>query len=288
MAADEILLSALDQRYEKYLAERKRCKDEFSEEAIHDLRIAARRLLALIDLLRATTPHPHLQKLRSLFKELLDSLDNLRDTQVMLAEISETLESLPELAPLQKFLQKRERRLLKAAEGDVLAFKVSGIARRMETIRASLSDPLASQELETRLLAVVDDASLSVTRRMGRVDPAQPFTIHRVRIAFKKFRYMMEIIHPLLTGFPGSQFKNMHNYQTAMGEIQDVEVMLQTLDDFAGGHEAYDPQPVKLFYEQRHADLINAYIENMNEFVTFWRETPESPFPWEARIEEQS
>lgn len=28
--------------------------------------------------------------------------------------------------------------------------------------------------------------------------------------------------------------------------------------------------------------LINAYIENMNEFFTFWRVAPDQPFPWEA------
>ena len=50
MPADDLLLTALTQRYEKYLAERKRCKDEFSEEAVHDLRVAGRRLLALIEL----------------------------------------------------------------------------------------------------------------------------------------------------------------------------------------------------------------------------------------------
>ena len=96
MSAHELLKTALNQRYEKYIAERKRCKEEFSEEAVHDLRIAARRVLALIELLRAVAPSPHLQKLRRAFKDQLDSLDELRDIQVMLAEISETLETLPE------------------------------------------------------------------------------------------------------------------------------------------------------------------------------------------------
>ena len=117
---------------------------------------------------------------------------------------------------------------------------------------------------------------------MRRVDPVQPSSIHRVRIAFKKFRYTLEIIHPLLPGFPETQFKNMHNYQTAMGEIQDVEVLLQTLDDFVTRHTDYDPLPVRQFYQKRHTELINAYIENMNEFFTFWREKPEKPFPWDS------
>lgn len=286
MSAEELLLTALDQRYETYRAERKRCKAEFSEEAVHDLRVTTRRLLALIDLLRDLQPQPRLQKLRLAFKGQLDSLDELRDTQVLLAEISETLETLPELAPLQKFLQKREKRLLKAAEREVRGFKVRASASQIENLRASLTEPSAAQELTARLLAVVDEAFLTVTQRKGRVDPTQPFTIHRVRIAFKKFRYTIEIVHPILPGFPETHFKNMHDYQNAMGEIQDVEVLLATLADYSAGHETYDPQPVRRFYEQRHAELINTYIENMNELVTFWRSVPDQSFPWEPQTKE--
>jgi len=280
---EELLLSTLNQRYENYLAERKRCKDEFSDEAVHDLRLAGRRLLALIELLRAIAPTPSLQKLRRAFKDQLDSLDNLRDTQVLLAEISETIETLPELAPFQKFLQKREKRLLNSTEHDVRAFKNGPIARQLENVRASLTEITSGQDLTARLFTIVDDACLTVTQRKGRVDPPQSSSIHRIRIAFKKFRYMLEIIYPILPGLPEAHFKNMHNYQTAMGEIQDVEVFLQTLADFANGHEAYDSQPVRKFYEQHHVELINAYIETMHEFVTFWREMPDKPFPWEPQ-----
>jgi CHAD domain-containing protein len=97
---------------------------------------------------------------------------------------------------------------------------------------------------------------------------------------------MLEIIYPILPGFPEAHLKNMHSYQTVMGEIQDVEVLLQTLEEYATNHEVYDPQPVKSFYEQRHTELINTYIENMHEFITFWRETPDKPFPWEAKEKE--
>ena len=287
MPAQELLITALDQRYQKFLAERKRCMIEFSEEAVHDLRIAARRLLALIELLRVIAPHPRLQKLKRAFKDQLDSLDDLRDTQVMLAEISEMLETLLEFEPLQKFLLKREKRLLKAVESDVRAFKISSIAQRIENTRADLVEFAAGRDLTEPVLTAVDDAWLTIAQRVQRVDPAQPATIHRVRIAFKKFRYMLEITQPLLLGLPDVNFKNMHAYQAAMGEIQDVEVLLRTLADFAARQKTYDPLHLLRFYEQRHAELIKIYIENMNEFVSFWREAPDKPFAWEIKEEEK-
>jgi CHAD domain-containing protein len=286
MNAQELLLTALDQRYQKYIDERKRCKEEFSEEAVHDLRIASRRLLALIDLLRMVSPQYHLQKLREIFKNQLDSLDALRDTQVMLAEFSENLETLPELLPLVKSLKKLERRLLRKAEQEVREFKSGALTRQIDTLRSHLTEAGADEGLAASLLAVVDDSRLIISQRRERVDAAQPYTIHRVRIAFKKFRYMLEIIFPIVPGFPESQFKAMHEYQAAMGEIQDVEVILQTLADFAARHPKYDPGTVRQFYEQRHTESINAYIEDMQEFESFWRETPASTFPWEAQNKE--
>jgi CHAD domain-containing protein len=281
MTLQNILLTALDQRYDKYLVARKRCRAEFSEETVHDLRIAARRLLAFDELLRIINPHPRLKKLRRALKDQLDSLNDLRDTQVMLAEISERLASLPEFAPLQKFLQKRENRLLKAAESEISAFKTGDITRRIVKIRADLAESAQGNACTANLLAAGDEAYITVSQRKGRIDPAQPASIHRVRVAFKKFRYMLEILQPILPGLPAAQFKAMHAYQAKMGEIQDAEVLLRTLADFAAKHKTYDPQPVRRFYEQRHAESINAYLAVMHEFDTFWRATPEKPFSWE-------
>jgi len=42
----QLLLEALDTRWKTYNMELKRCRAEFSNEAVHDLRVAARRMLA--------------------------------------------------------------------------------------------------------------------------------------------------------------------------------------------------------------------------------------------------
>lgn len=278
MDANTLLLEAIDQRWEKYREQIKTCRREFSEEAVHDLRVAARRLLALVDLIRAVSPHPRLQKIRKALKGQLDEFDALRDTQVMLAEISETIETLPELKPLQQSLQKRERRLLREAEEIVEDLKPAGIARRLEKVRAEIAEANFNLGLDQLVLRAVDEAYGTVLQRYRWVHPAQPATIHRTRIAFKRFRYMVEIVHPLLPDFPRENFKRMHNYQTIMGEIQDAEVFLFTLDDLA---DVDAPETVRQYYKQRHTELITAYLEAKSEVETFWRAGPDQPFPWE-------
>jgi CHAD domain-containing protein len=112
-----------------------------------------------------------------------------------------------------------------------------------------------------------------------RVDPAQPATIHRVRVAFKKFRYMVEIVHPMLEGYPEANLKRMNRYQTLMGEIQDAEVFLKALTDFDASSSV--PDPVRQNYESRHAESISIYLENKDMLDEFWRRSPQEPFPWE-------
>src|SRR5688500_11304938 len=109
------LLSSLDERWKKYRGQYKTCRMEFSEEAVHDLRVTARRMLAILDIARGLTPHARVQKARRDLKDMIEELDELRDVQVLLVEISENIEFLPGLKPFQKSLKKREAKLLRAA-----------------------------------------------------------------------------------------------------------------------------------------------------------------------------
>ncbi|MFT3890835.1 MAG: CHAD domain-containing protein [Anaerolineales bacterium] len=278
--AGKLLLVALEERWEKYRTELKRCRDEFSNEAVHDLRVAARRMLALIKLLNSIDPHPRLKKLSRAFKDQLDEFDELRDTQVILAELSEIMQELPQLQDFQKYLQSSEERLLRELRKTVKHLETSEITKRIRKTQEAIEDG-ENDELESQILQAVDDAFLHVRQRLSNVDFAHPATIHRVRVAFKSFRYMVEIASPLLPGFPEQNFKRMNDYQSLMGEIQDAEVFTQTLSDFIRRLALSNPAPVRRYEEQRHADVLSAFKKKMQKLDTFWRVSPEQPFPWE-------
>lgn len=265
-------------RWRTYRNELKHCQTDPTEEAVHELRIATRRLLALIDLLRNIAPNTRLQKLRQALKKQFDELNDLRDTQVMLVETSESLDELPEVAPFQRYLNKRERRLLRSTVKAIKTFKYSGIRKQMDTVRKKTRKKI-SPDL---LLHAVDERFETVIRRYQHIDQANISTIHRMRIAFKKFRYMVEIVHPWIPGFPENNFEFMHGYQGMMGDIQDLEVFLSTFEDFADRDASYDPKLVLRYYQQRHEEAVTAFIEDMHQIHAFWRPTPESAFPWET------
>jgi CHAD domain-containing protein len=277
-----LLIETLENRWQTYRSELKRCQKEASEEAIHDLRVATRRLLALVDTLRAISPHPRLQKLRRTFKNQLDSLNDLRDTQVMLMGVSDTLNTLPELALFQEYLTKRETRLLKSTAKGIRSFQITNVRKRLDSTRKALLKMGNENQQQKALLQIVDDAYETTLRRFRRIEPTQPATIHRVRVAFKKFRYMVEIVYPLVANFPDDNFKLMHDYQDLMGDIQDLEVFISVFEDFVDNDASYDPELVRRYYQQRHVEAVNTYLEDMHQINIFWRPGPESPFFWET------
>jgi CHAD domain-containing protein len=237
-------------------------------------------MLAFIRLLNSISPRPRLQKLRRAFKDQLDEFDDLRDTQVILAEISETLQELPQLEQFQDHLQGIEQSLLKALRKKLKVVDLFEVSKRIRRMRESLkteSDP----ELVSQIFQTVDEAFLVTKRRLTWVNAAQATSIHRVRLAFKTLRYMIEIVHPLLPAFPAQNLKQMHEYQSLMGEIQDVEVIMQALADAPVHAASFDPEPVRRYYERRHAEAISAYLASMDQLDTFWRTASDQPFPWE-------
>jgi len=280
LPVNEFLLEALDQRWKNYRTELKRCRAEFSNEAVHDLRVAARRMLALIRLLNSISPRPRLQKLKRAFKDQLDEFDDLRDTQVILAEISETLQELPQLQEFQGHLQNVEKRLLKTLRKKLKVIDLFDVSKRIRRMRASLKAE-SNGDLVLQIFQAVDDAFLITKQRQRWINPAQASTIHRVRIAFKTFRYMAEIAHPLLQDFPSENLKRMHDYQSLMGEIQDVEIIMQALADAPMRASSFDAGPVRRYYERCHAEAVSAYMEDMQQLDTFWRPAPDQSFPWE-------
>lgn len=270
------LLSAYDLRWKNYRGQYKTCRIEFSEEAVHDLRVTARRLLAVLDIARALAPHPRIKKVRRELNDMIEELDELRDVQVMLVEISENLDALPELKVFQKSLKKREAKLLRSAYKHIKQNGLSEMSARIKKIRESLVEleETKAELFESQLFEVIDNAYASAEQAYGQVDAALPSSIHRLRLKFKKFRYLVEIIHPYVNGYPLEYMERMHNYQGMMGNIQDAEVFLTSFSEYTDEHgEKIKKERVAEFYKQRLQVLIADFVENKGEFSIFWNQT---------------
>ena len=72
-----LLLDSLTERWQTLRSELKRCQKQYSEEAVHDLRVATRRLISTLDLLASVLPEAKLRKARRALKKQLEMLGPL-------------------------------------------------------------------------------------------------------------------------------------------------------------------------------------------------------------------
>lgn len=273
------LLHALDSLWVKYQKRLTDCNYQPTEDAVHKLRISLRRLLALIELLKSLSPHPSLQKLRKNLKTQLDAFDELRDTQVMLLEITAKQESLPELLPFSQQLQLNEQRLLAQTPTILETLDKAKLQARLNKAHCHLSHTFGKTSLIPQILTVIDDTYQVAMQRYLAIDVTQPDTIHRLRIAVKRLRYMLEAGQTLLPPMPQNHIEQLQAYLTRMGEIQDSSVLLRNLKAFFGGQM---PTSIQGYYQHRHSTILSAFISKREQIEQFWRPSANQAFPWES------
>ena len=236
---EAILADSLRRRWKRYRQALKRCQRDFSEKAVHDSRIQTRRLLSLIELLAVFLAESHLKRARRALKQHLDVFDRLRDTQVQLSLLNKHLLEFPELRPFHDALARREQRCLKQAASGVRSVKISRIEKAVRSLTRQLrnlgGDDAHRARHRLAVIHAVEGAFARAVELRRKMDPGMAETIHRTRVAFKRFRYMVEALQPILAGVTPEGLRAMRNFQSMMGDLQDTEVLLARLDKFTRG-----------------------------------------------------
>ena len=278
--AATLLLKMLDLRCQKYQDCFNLCQKDFSRDPVHDLRVATRRLLTLLEIVESLFLGMKGRKLRRELKGQLDCLDELMDTQVQIAFVEQALAGLEGIPAFIKYLSGREAGLLKQVEQTLRAISIASQMRRLNEIRQAAEARLQAPDVRTRLIGAVDRSYENVLRRFARIDPHDTETIHRTRIAFKSLRYAIEIIHPLLARYPAYLLKAMNEYQGWMGDIQDVEVLQGMLAAFGKEHPHADVSSPMAAVAELHRQKVTAYLSRKDTLQIFWRPSPQQPYPW--------
>jgi CHAD domain-containing protein len=269
----DLLIGSLSDRWRKYGRELKRCQKKFSEEAVHDLRVATRRLMSLLDLLGKIINGDRLKRTRRALKQRLDMFDSLRDTQVQLLSVESLQASFPDLQSFHDELAGRERQLVKQLGKQVKKLGIARLEKSVEATQKQLRDvfrrPATRDDVFVHIIGAVELAFTKVVERRRNINATQSATIHRTRVAFKRFRYMVEVLQPLLVDVTNDRLKRMHVYQTMMGDIQDIEVLTANLAAFLQQENLSLPAAEQTLAGRR-AELIEAYLQAADELFTFW------------------
>lgn len=275
VAPDDFLIRSLKSRWRDYREEFERCQKRFSKDAVHDVRIAIRRLLATLGLLGSVLPPEHIHLAGRALKKRLKIFARLRDTHAQLLYVEKLRRAFPTARCYHNALNRRERRLIRRvrrrlprAKDERLAESVSALK---EQLRALAKDHVRAWDGFAAVIAALRAAFAEVARRHRAIRPIDTTTIHRTRVAFKNFRYMTEALQPLLPGVTRRKLEAMRDYQTRMGDIQDIEVLLADLDKFIAkqGDETKPWAGLRAELLCRRAALIRrflAFSDKLNQF----------------------
>lgn len=194
---------------------------DFSEEPVHDLRVALRRCRSIADSLRTLDPDPAWKKMKKAGKRLFSEMGALRDVQVM----QQWIEKLgaaddPVTAALLLHTRTREAVLKSEASAALQMFDRKQWQEWSEVLPERIERiPIGSlvfQHLALERWHAARELHRRVLRNRTKV------AIHSLRIGIKKFRYIVENFLPQLHQHWGDDLKHL---QDLLGDIHDLDVL---------------------------------------------------------------
>ncbi|SEA69442.1 CHAD domain-containing protein [Thiothrix caldifontis] len=218
---DAFTINALQERIDNYLQLAAQVRVDDSPDTIHDFRIASRSVLAVEPLLRATSKT---RKWRKPMSRWLKALNQLRDLQVM----QERLGKNPEL----------NRELEAGIQAELWAWgvlrpKIADKAFR-KRLAASLEHFFQHCEdhpgyFTVTALALWWKTLGKVQARLAAVKQDEPATLHRLRIAVKNLRYLVNTLRHI-GAIPTDANAGLKHWHDLLGDIQDRQVAESWLD----------------------------------------------------------
>ena len=219
-------------------------------DAVHGLRVASRRLQQVLDLLHPAPQHGEVRRLRKKVRRCRRALGEVRNFDVLLARVNKAVVAKRTsrrdawLAVKDYLLKRRQQSLDRAARKlakmNFVRFYAhlkgwivpNGAAPQpsVERLAAPVFHERVAQDLAKSWKAF--EARLALSHR----DAAAP-AVHRVRIAAKRFRYLIEVVNAF--GVPGSDetLGWLRRLQRHLGNWHDVEVLEQMMIEMVGRPE---------------------------------------------------
>lgn len=231
---------------------------------IHQLRILAQKLEAILTLTDGLHSTHNSKNVASLIKHVRKSLGPLRDIQVegvSLENLKDQGTAFHKKSEFNHFFLKQQKRAKKLAiqclDGIFLETERKGVHRLVEKLQ-EIESKHDKDHIRLQLDRKMKSLDLKFHKMMREVDPEEVEEIHRFRILAKKLRYQGECLN-LIKGHPRYDLKNLKAVQSVTGRIQNDSVMLKTLNIFLSKKKHQD-DPVALKLRSRIEENQNMVI----------------------------
>ena len=239
-------------------------------EYVHQMRVATRRLRAALRMFSPVLPAGFAEQLVPPMRELMRSLGQARDLDVLMAEIvapvAIALPDEPRLTDLSSVVTNR----LYAARADIRqVLRQPGYGQLLLTAGSLLQcspfiEPPDANDAEPSLLQFADHRLRRLLKKILELADAArveyPASLHQLRIGIKRLRYAIEFFGPMIPGKTGAAaIKRLAGLQDELGQLNDL-ASAGNLLMVCAGHDPHLREAVTLvggWHGNHHAELLN-------------------------------
>ena len=212
-------------------------------ESVHQARIVTRRLREVLPLVGSDEPSA--SRAAETLRDAGRALGRVRELDVMRGMLDQALDRVPAAAVLvaecRRLVQREQldarREMVKTIEALELP-KLAAVLSRMHRPgwwRHSAAAPGWRAALQQRIAERADEMRKTVEHATGVYFPNRS---HRARIAVKKLRYAVEVAQDTAFWTPPRLLKHLRGIQSRLGDIHDLQVLIDRLDELAGAPAA--------------------------------------------------
>jgi len=195
---------------------------------IHDLRVASRRLRAVLDLFEPIASTEQTSEINKTIRNLTRKLGDLRNTDEAIIFFQTHLDiySHPENRLAIK-LGKRRTRQINQISIELKTFDHHRIDKHIREMVALMNCNPANYSNRFSLLAYFSDASIRMFFPIQHAlaasnRPECHETRHELRIAIKKWRYFFEIVSQVIERDYITVLEKLKEYQSVLGSMNDI------------------------------------------------------------------
>lgn len=205
----------------------------FEIDQIHDLRVASRRLRAVIEQLVPFVPRDLVVRIRRPIRRLTRELGQLRNLDEALLYFTKA--NMPELDVLLESLAHERKQEHAKALKQLTALNCDQIEKNMNRATKAIMTPHNIASLG--LLAILSEQNLTLYRPLFDLQPLVPATgmieeRHEFRIAIKKWRYFTELVRDIMESNNLTDLLTLlRTYQSLLGDMNDRAVYASILTD---------------------------------------------------------
>ena len=235
-------------------------------EAVHRSRVASRRLREALPVLHPPVDPRALRKSRRAVRGLTRLLGGVRELDVALSILDELSASHPDLsvgvAVARRLVEQQRLRRREEMLRGLVDLEPRKLRKKLVALSEMTRLP-AVAERRARLHERLGPRVMGVAAAMENAGSLYAFDrLHRVRIAIKKLRYLLELVHEVAGIGTRRLVRRLKSAQDLLGRLHDLEVLAGFARAALAAHPAHAIQLRTLLdlvegeTRQRHAQYL--------------------------------